>query len=49
VLSVDEAPLLEHSLPAAAAQPGAEVVVIDNACTDATASVARMPALIAAA
>jgi len=41
VLSVDEAPLLEHSLPAAAAQPGAEVVVIDNACTDATASVAE--------
>ena len=41
MLSVDEAPLLEHSLPAAAAQPGAEVVVIDNACTDATASVAE--------
>ena len=41
ILSVDEAHLLEHSLPAAAAQPQAEVVVIDNACTDATASVAE--------
>ena len=40
VLSVDEAYRLEHCLPAAAAQPGAEVVVIDNACTDATAAVA---------
>lgn len=37
MLSVDEAPLLEHSLPAAMAQPGAEVVVIDNASADATA------------
>lgn len=36
VLSVDEAPLLESCLPAALAQPGAEVVVIDNACTDGT-------------
>lgn len=41
VLSVDEAPLLAHCLPAAAAQPGASLVVIDNACTDATAAVAR--------
>jgi GT2 family glycosyltransferase len=41
VLSVDEAHLLERSLPAAAAQPGAEVVVIDNACTDATRAVAE--------
>jgi GT2 family glycosyltransferase len=41
VLSVDEASLLEHSLPAAAAQPGAEVVVVDNACTDATRTVAE--------
>lgn len=41
VLSVDEAPLLEACLPAAAAQPGAEVVVIDNACTDATRTVAE--------
>jgi GT2 family glycosyltransferase len=40
VLSVDEAEMLRHSLPAAAAQPGAELVVIDNACTDATAAVA---------
>jgi GT2 family glycosyltransferase len=41
VLSVDEAHRLEHSLPAAAVQPGAELVVIDNACTDATRSVAE--------
>src|SRR4051812_43836061 len=41
VLSVDEAGMLERSLPLAAAQPDAEVVVIDNACTDATADVAR--------
>lgn len=40
VLSVDEAPLLEHSLPAAAAQEDAEVVVVDNATTDATPAVA---------
>jgi GT2 family glycosyltransferase len=40
VLSVDEAHLLEHALPAAAAQPGAELVVIDNACADATRTVA---------
>ncbi len=36
VLSVDEAPLLEACLPAALAQGEARVVVIDNACTDAT-------------
>jgi GT2 family glycosyltransferase len=41
VLSVDEAPLLEHCLPAAVAQEGADVLVIDNACTDATRSVAE--------
>lgn len=41
VLSVDEAHLLEHSLPAAVAQPGAEVVVVDNASTDTTRSVAQ--------
>jgi GT2 family glycosyltransferase len=41
MLSVDEAQLLEHSLPAAVAQPGAEVVVIDNACEDSTAGVAE--------
>ena len=41
LLSVDEAPLLEHSLPLAAAQPDAQVVVIDNACSDATAALAQ--------
>lgn len=41
VLSVDEAHRLEHSLPAAAVQPDAEVVVIDNACTDTTRTVAE--------
>jgi GT2 family glycosyltransferase len=41
VLSVDEAPLLERSLPAAVSQPGADVVVIDNACGDATGAVAE--------
>jgi len=41
VLSVDEAHLLEHSLPAAAAQPDADLVVIDNACSDTTRSVAE--------
>jgi GT2 family glycosyltransferase len=41
VLSVDEAHLLAYSLPAAAAQPGVEVVVIDNACQDATRTVAE--------
>jgi GT2 family glycosyltransferase len=39
MLSVDEAALLARSLPLAAAQ--AEVVVVDNACTDDTAAVAR--------
>jgi len=38
VLSVDEADRLAHCLPAALAQPGAHVVVIDNACTDRTSS-----------
>src|ERR1700749_4800575 len=38
MLSVDEAPMLERSLPAALAQePRPEVVVIDNASSDATA------------
>ncbi len=41
VLSVDEAHLLEHSLPAAAIQPGAELLVVDNACSDATRTVAE--------
>ena len=36
VLSVDEADRLAACLPAALAQPGARVVVIDNACTDGT-------------
>lgn len=40
MLSVDEAHLLEHSLPAAAAQPAAEVLVVDNACRDDTRGVA---------
>ena len=38
MLSVDEAHLLERSLPAAVAQPDVEVVVVDNACTDLTAT-----------
>ncbi|WP_372788003.1 glycosyltransferase family 2 protein [Paraconexibacter sp.] len=41
VLSVDEASLLEDCLPAAVAQPDAEVVVIDNACVDGTRAVAE--------
>jgi GT2 family glycosyltransferase len=42
LLSVDEAPMLEHSLPAALAQgPGTEVVVVDNASADGTAELAR--------
>jgi GT2 family glycosyltransferase len=40
LLSVDEAPMLAHSLPAAVAQDGADVVVVDNASTDATAELA---------
>jgi GT2 family glycosyltransferase len=44
LLSVDEAPMLARSLPAAVAQrehvPDVEVVVIDNACTDATSELA---------
>ncbi|TMK39953.1 MAG: glycosyltransferase [Actinobacteria bacterium] len=40
VLSVDEAQRLERSLPAAARQ-GAELVVVDDACTDDTAAVAE--------
>ncbi len=41
MLSVDEAPMLAHSLPAAALQPDADVVVIDNGCTDGTAVLAH--------
>jgi len=40
MLSVDEAHLLRDSLPAAAAQPGAQLLVVDNACEDATRDVA---------
>lgn len=39
MLSVDEAHHLAHSLPPACAQ--GEVVVVDNACSDATAQLAR--------
>jgi len=41
MLSVDEGELLEVSLPAAMAQPDAEVLVVDNASTDLTESVAE--------
>lgn len=41
LLSVDEAPMLGHSLPAALAQdPRPEVVVVDNACSDETPALA---------
>jgi GT2 family glycosyltransferase len=40
LLSVDEAPMLAYSLPAAKAQGGAEVVVVDNASTDSTGELA---------
>ena len=41
LLSVDEAGLLAHSLPAAVAQEGADVVVVDNASTDLTGELAE--------
>jgi GT2 family glycosyltransferase len=41
MLSVDEAHLLERSLPAAMAQADAEVLVVDNASGDTTESVAE--------
>jgi len=41
LLSVDEADNLRHALPAAHAQEQADVVVIDNASTDATGDLAR--------
>jgi GT2 family glycosyltransferase len=41
MLSVDEAHRLERSLPAALAQPGAGVLVVDNACTDGTRTAAQ--------
>lgn len=41
VLSVDEAGHLEACLPAIVGQDGADVVVVDNACTDSTPEVAE--------
>src|ERR1700733_1918764 len=42
MLSVDEAPMLQRSLPAALGQePRPEVVVIDNASSDATGELTR--------
>lgn len=41
VLSVDEDERLRTCLPAIAGQDGAEVVVVDNACTDSTPEVAE--------
>jgi GT2 family glycosyltransferase len=41
LLSVDEAPMLAYSLPAAMVQEGADVVVVDNGCRDATPALAR--------
>jgi GT2 family glycosyltransferase len=41
MLSVDEATLLEHSLPAAIAQPDADVLVVDNASTDLTETIVK--------
>jgi GT2 family glycosyltransferase len=41
LISTDRAPELRRSLPAALAQDDAEVVVVDNASTDATAVLAR--------
>jgi GT2 family glycosyltransferase len=40
ILSVDEGPMLAHSLPAAVAQDGADVVLVDNASKDETAQLA---------
>ena len=41
LMSVDEAPMLAYSLPAAVAQQGTEVVVLDNASSDGTAELAE--------
>lgn len=41
IVSADEGANLRHSLPLAAAEDGARVVVVDNASTDATAELAR--------
>jgi GT2 family glycosyltransferase len=40
IISTDEAELLQHALPTALAQEDVEVVVFDNASTDATAATA---------
>lgn len=41
ILSTDEAPLLAHSLPAAAAEAPDELVLVDNASGDETADLGR--------
>jgi GT2 family glycosyltransferase len=41
LMSVDEAPMLAYSLPAAMVQEDADVVVVDNGCRDATPSLIR--------
>lgn len=41
LLSVDESAMLAYSLPAATLQPGAEVLVVDNASGDSTAALAE--------
>lgn len=41
LISQDRAHDMRHSLPAALAQPGAEVIVVDNASSDATGAMAR--------
>ncbi|MGI8411725.1 MAG: glycosyltransferase family 2 protein [Solirubrobacteraceae bacterium] len=40
LISTDGAAMLRHSLPAAIAQPGAQVTVIDNGCRDETSQLA---------
>lgn len=41
LMSVDEAPMLAYSLPAAMVQEDADVVVVDNGCRDATPALIR--------
>lgn len=41
LMGADEAPLLRHSMPAALAQGGAHVVLLDNASSDGTEALAR--------
>src|SRR5215213_8105904 len=41
LISQDRAHDMRYSLPAALAQPGAEVIVVDNASTDDTGAMAR--------